>query len=338
MATLSVLNPTMLDWAKTRDPDGKTAKIIEMMSQVNKANEDMVMVEGNLPTGHQTTIRTGLPTGYYRLMNAGTPSEKATEVQITENCAMLEGRSNVDVKLAQLNGDVAGYRMQKARAHLEGLGQTAGTTLFYGSATNPEEYVGFASRFNDLSAANADNILDAAGTTGLASAWLVGWGDSTVHGIFPKGSNSVGLTHRDLGEDDVDDASGNPYRAYKDLFSLDQGLCVADWRYVVRIANIDVSALVAKTGTQAITAATAVFKMMAQAIDHIPSIESVKPAFYVNRTVASHLRLMALDTSNGAVTIEPAINQFGKNIHQLMFLGIPVRLQDTLTLTEDRVV
>ena len=218
------------------------------------------------------------------------------------------------------------------------MGQTAATTLFYGSAANPEQYVGFANRFNDLSAPNADNILDAGGTTGLASAWLIGWGESTVHGIFPKGSDSVGLTHRDLGEDDVNDSNGNAFRAYKDLFTLDQGLSVADWRYVVRIANIDVAALVAKTGTQAITAATAVYKMMAQALDHIPAIESVKAAFYVNRTIASHLRLMALDTSNSSVTIEPAINQFGKNIHQMMFLGVPVRLQDTLTLVEDRVV
>ena len=130
MATLSTELPTMLDWAKTRDPSGKTAKIIEMLSQLNKANEDMVMIEGNLPTGHQDTIRTGLPTGFYRLMNQGTPSETSTEVQVTESCAMLTGRSNVDVKLANLNGDVSGFRMQKSRAHLEGMGQTAATTLF----------------------------------------------------------------------------------------------------------------------------------------------------------------------------------------------------------------
>jgi hypothetical protein len=338
MATLSTTNPTMLDWAKTRDPSGKTAKIIEMMSQTNRASEDMVMVEGNLPTGHQTTIRTGLPTGFYRMMNAGTPSEKATEAQIVENCAMLEGRSNVDVKLAKLNGDVQSYRMQKAKAHLEGLSQTGATTLFYGSNANPEEYVGLANRYNDLSAANADNILDAGGSgTDNLSAWLIGWGSETIHGIFPKGS-IVGLTHEDLGIDDVADSAGNDFRAYKDLFQLDQGLCVADWRYGVRIANIDYSDLVAQTGTQAATAATAIIKLMSRAVDHIPAIETVKAAYYVNRTLASHLRVAALDTSNSAVTIETALNQFGATIHQLTFLGIPVRIQDVLTIAEARVV
>jgi len=103
---------------------------------------------------------------------------------------------------------------------------------------------------------------------------------------------------------------------------------------VVRIANIDVSDLVGATGTQAATAATAIIKLMARAQDRLPNISSVKDVFYVNRTVASHLRIAALDKSSAAVTIEPAINQFGQNIHQLMFLGTPVRIMDTIINTE----
>jgi hypothetical protein len=338
MATLSTTMPTMLDWSKSIDPDGNSAKIIEMLSQMNPAGDDMVMVEGNLPTGHQESIRTGLPTGFYRKMNMGTPSEKATEVQVTESVAMLSGRSNVDVKLAKLNGNVLDYRMKKARAHIEGMGQTAATTLFYGSAANPEEYVGLANRYNDLSAANGDNIIDAGGSgTDNMSAWLLGFGTETIFGIFPKGSN-VGLKHHDLGIDDVSDTNGNEFQAYKDLFELDQGLMVADWRYGVRIANIKKADLIAGTGTQASGAATALIKLMSRAIDHIPAIETVKAAFYVNRTVASHLRVAALDKSNSAVTVEAALNQFGNTIHQLTFLGIPVRLQDVLLTNEARVV
>lgn len=338
MATLSTTMPTMLDWAKGIDPKGNSAVIIEMLSQMNPAGDDMVMVEGNLPTGHQEEIRTGLPTGFYRKMNMGTPAEKATSVQVTESVAMLSGRSNVDVKMAKLNGNILDYRMKKARAHIEGMGQTAATTLFYGSASNPEEYVGLANRYNDLSAANADNIIDAGGTgSDNMSAWLLGFGTETIFGIFPKGS-TVGLTHTDLGIDDVSDANGNEFQAYKDLFELDQGLMVADWRYGVRIANIDKSDLIAATGTQAASASTAVIKLMSRAIDHIPAIETVKAAFYVNRTLASHLRVAALDKSNSAVTVEEGLNQFGNTIHQLKFLGIPVRLQDVLLTNEPRVV
>lgn len=337
MATLSTTLPTMLDWAKTRDPDGKTARIVEMLSQTNAILEDMVMKEGNLPTGERVTVRTGLPTSFYRMINAGTPPSKATTTQITENAAMLESRSHVDVKQANLEADVGAYRVQMATAHMESMAQAQATTFIYGSAANPEEYVGLANRYNDLSAPNGDNIIDAGGTgSDNMSIWLVGWSTNTIYGIFPKGS-TAGLSHEDLGIDDVDDADGNPFRAYKDLFQWDNGLVVADWRYGVRIANVDNSDLVGQTGTQAATASTAIVKLMSRAIDHLPSITSVKPVFYVNRTTASHLRVAAMDKSASAVTIESAVNQFGATIHQLMFLGIPVRLVDTLTVAEAQV-
>ncbi len=337
MATLSVTMPTMLDWAKTRDPDGKTAKIVEMLSQTNAALQDMVVKEGNLPTGERVTIRTGLPTSYYRMINAGTPPSKATSAQVVENAAMLESRSHVDVKQANLEGDVSAYRLQMAQAHMESMSQAQATTLFYGSAANPEEYVGFANRYNSLSAANGDNIIDAGGTgADNMSVWLIGWSTNTIYSIFPKGSKA-GLSHEDLGIDDVDDADGNPFRAYKDLFQWDNGLVVADWRYGVRIANIDNSDLVGATGTQASTASTAVIKLMSRAIDHLPSLTNVMPVFYVNRTLASHLRVAAMDKSASAVTIEPAVNQFGATIHEMRFLGIPVRLVDTLTVAEAQV-
>lgn len=338
MATLSTTMPTMLDWAKTRDPNGKTAKIVEMLSQTNSTLEDMVMKECNQGTSERVTIRTGLPTSYYRMINAGTPPSKATTAQVVESAAMLESRSHVDVKQANLEADVAAYRLQMAQAHMESMSQAQATTFIYGSAANPEEYVGLANRYNSLSAANADNIIDAGGSsTDNMSVWLLGWGLNSIYGIFPKGSKA-GLSHEDLGIDDVDDADGNPFRAYKDLFQWDNGLVVADWRYGVRIANIDNSDLIAKTGTQASTAATELVKLMSRAIDHLPSITSVKPVFYVNRTVASHLRVMALAKSSSAVTIEAALNQFGNTIYEMRFLGIPVRLNDVLTIAETRVV
>ena len=71
---------------------------------------------------------------------------------------------------------------------------------------------------------------------------------------------------------------------------------------------------------------------------NIPTIESVKPCFYANRTTLSHLRVQARRSSNSAVTIEEGLNQFGKTIKTVHFLGIPVRLQDVLTVAESRVV
>jgi len=337
MATLSTTHLTMLDWSKRLDPDGKTADIVEMLSQTNDILEDMLFKEGNLPTGEQTTIRTGLPTVYYRQINAGVPASKSTTAQVVENTAILEGRSEIDQDEAELNGNTSDYRMSEGQGFVEAMGQSQATTLIYGSASSPEEYSGLATRYSDLSAANGDNIISAGGTgSDNSSVYLVGWGERSIFGVFPKGS-VAGLTHEDLGVQDSFDANDNRYRAYHDLYKWKNGLVVKDWRYGVRIANIDVSDLVAQTGTQASTAATAIIKLMSRAIDHLPNISSVRPAFYVNRTVASHLRVAALDKSSSAVTIEEGLNQFGATIHTMKFLGVPVRLVDVLTNAEAQV-
>jgi len=338
MATLGNSVLTLTDWAKRLDPDGKTAMTVDILSQTNEILEDMLFKEGNLPTGEQTTIRTGLPDVYYRLMNQGVPKSKSTTAQITENSAELTARAEVDVKVANLNGNVSSFRLDESMAFLEAMNQKMASTLFYGSAANPEEFVGFANRYGDLSAGNAQNILDAGGTgSDNASVYLVGWGNRSCCGVFPKGSQA-GISHEDLGIQDAFDANNNRFRAYMDDWKWDNGLVVKDWRYVARICNIDISDLEAQTGTQASTAATALVKLMSRAIDRLPTLNDVTPVFYANRTVISLLRIVAMDKSQNAVTITESVNQFGQTIFTTRFLGIPVRIVDALLTTEAQVV
>lgn len=334
MATIGNSVLTLTDWAKRLDPDGKTAVVVDILSQTNEILSDMLFKEGNLPTGEQTTIRTGLPDVYYRMINAGVPKSKSTTAQVTENAAILEARSEVDKDEAELNGNVNEYRLSESMAFMEAMNQKQATTLFYGSAANPEEFVGFSPRYNDTTAANGQNILSAGGAgSDNSSIWLVGWGERTCFGVFPKGSKA-GLMHEDLGLIDAFDGNNDRFRAYSDRYQWKNGLVIKDWRYAARIANIDISDLVGLTGTQALTASTSIIKLMSRAIDRMPTLNNINPSFYVNRTVASHLRVIALEKSSSAVTVEPAINQFGENIFTLRFLGIPVRIVDALTETE----
>ena len=338
MATIGATVLTLMDWAKRVDPDGKTAFIAEILSQTNGILDNMMWKEGNLATGEQTTIRTGLPSVYWRMINQGVPKSKSTTAQVTENTGILSARSELDQDEAELNGNTSSYRLSESTAFIEAMAQQLATTLFYGTAANPEEFVGFAPRYNDLSAANAENILDAGGTgSDNSSIWLVGWGAKSVFGVFPKGSKA-GMSHEDLGLGDAFDSNNDRYRAYMDLYKQKAGLVVKDWRFTTRVANVDIPALVAQTGTQALTASTNIIKLMSRSIDRMPTMAGITPSFYANRTVLSHLRLIALEKSNAAVTIEPALNQFGQTIQETRFLGIPVRLTDTLTEAEARVV
>lgn len=340
MSTIGATVLTLMDWGKRIDPNGKVAKIIELLSQKNEMLTDMLWMEGNLPTGHRTTIRTGLPTAFYRLINQGVPKSKSTTVQITENAAMLEARSEIDVEEIKLNANNETYRLSESLAFMQAMNIRTALTFIYGAAANPNEFVGFANRYNDLSAANGENILDAGGTgSDNMSVWLVGWGAESAFGIFPKGS-TAGLEHKDLGEQDSfdDDNNQSRFRAMHDLYQWKQGLVIRDWRNTVRIANIDVSDLTGNTGTQASTATTFLMDMMSRAVDHIHDQSSVNLSFYANRTVLSHLRIQARRESSSAVTVEKGLNQFGKTIHEISYLSIPVRVMDTLVNTEAQVV
>lgn len=336
MSTIGTLK-TLLDWAKQVDPDGSTSAVAEILSQKNEILNTAMFKEGNLPTGERVTIRTGLPTTYWRMLNAGVPTSKATSAQVDEQCGSLTARSQIDAKLAKLNGNTAEFRLSESRAFIEAMSQEMAATMFYGSAANPEEFVGLANRYNSLSAGNAENILSAGSDdTDNTSIYLVGWGENEVYGIFPKGSKA-GIVHEDLGIGDAFDSNNYRFRAYMDNYEWDAGLVVKDWRYAVRIANIEVSDLVALSGTQAVTASTSIIKLMARAIDRLPSISGVRPAFYVNRTVASHLRIAALEKVSSVLSIESGLNQFGDNIHMLKFMGVPVGISDAISNAESLV-
>jgi len=338
MALLATNALSLLDWAKRLDPDGKVPVIVELLAQTNEILLDMRWIEGNLPTGHRTTVRTGLPTVFWRMLNQGVPPSKSMTAQIDEQAGMLEAWSEVDKDLAMLNGNTDAFRFSEAQAFIEAMNQEMAGTLFYGNAgLAPEEFTGLAPRYSSLSAANAQNILSGAGTqSDLTSMWLVLWGANTCMGIFPKGSKA-GLIHDDYGEETVESTAGmggNRLRAYRERFQWKAGIALKDWRYVVRIANLDLSDLSGSTGTQAPTAATRLQTLMAKAIHRIPAPGLGTPAFYANRSVIQALDIQSrADVKDGGgLTFD---NVDGKRI--LQFRGIPVRTCDALLETEGQV-
>src|SRR5882672_1118949 len=104
MATIGATALTYADWAKRLDDGYHVATIIELLSQTNEILDDMLVVEGNLPTGHETTVRTGLPQATWRLLNQGVPNAKSTTAQIVDTCGNLETYSVIDKDVADLNG------------------------------------------------------------------------------------------------------------------------------------------------------------------------------------------------------------------------------------------
>lgn len=332
MAVLATTHPTLLDLANISDPEGKVSAVVEILNQTNEVLDDMVWVEGNLPTGHQSVVRTGLPDATWRKMYGGVQPNKGSTAKITDNTGMLEAYAEVDKALVDLNGNTSTFRLSEDRAHIEGMSQIAAQTIFYGNeGTQPEAFTGFAPRFNNLSAANADNIIDAGGTgSDNASVWLIGWGPDTVHGIIPKGSKA-GLQVNDKGQVTIENIDGNGGRmeAYRTHYRWDMGLTVRDWRYVVRIANIDKSLL-----SKDATTGADLLSLFADALERLPNTGNVRPVFYVNRTVRAWVRKQAINaTKSSTLTIEKVMDRSFP-----AWDGIPIKRVDRLAADEARVV
>ena len=331
MATLSILNPTLADLAKATDPDGAIADVVEILNETNEVLDDMSWVEGNLPTGHRTTIRAGIPAPTWRKLYGGVQPNKGETTQVTDDCGMLEAYAEIDKALADLNGNSAQYRLIEDRAHIEGMNQQVVDTLFYGdNDANPERFMGLSPRFNSTSASNGENIITGGGSgSDNTSIWLVVWGPNTCHGIIPKASKA-GLSVTDKGQVTLEDASGGSntgrMEAYRTHYRWDVGLTVRDWRYIVRICNIDKSNLT----KDASSSSADIPDLMFQAMTQIPNLSLGRAAFYMSRNSMSFLRRqVSAAVSGSTLTIEDV---GGKMVTR--FQGIPIRRVDALAADE----
>lgn len=331
MATVGANVLTLVDITKRMDPNGKAAMIAELLSQRNDVLLDTQWVEGNLPTGHRTTVRTGLPAVTWRLINQGVTPSKSTTAQVDEACGILEAWSEVDKDLAELNGNVAATRLSEAKAFLEAMNQEFVQTLFYGNSnTAPEEFTGLSPRYASLSANNGQNIVNGLGTgSDNSSMWLLCWSPETLHGIYPKGSQA-GLTQDDRGLETVEATAGmagSRLLAYRERWQWKSGIALRDWRYAVRGANIDISNLVAKSS------AADLLDMMIKMYHRLPNAQMGKCAYYMNRTVFEMLDIQRRDdvVSGGMVYAEVD----GKLVPT--FRGYPIRIVDQLVENEAQV-
>lgn len=333
---MALLGQTYIDIAdalKRTDPDNKIAIIIELLAQNNDFINDMITLEGNLPTGHRTTMRSGLPSVSFREMYGFTQPTKSRTVQVDETTAQIEAFSFLDELLASLNNNVAALRLSEDQAFFEAMNQQVITTSFYGNTdTDPEQYLGLAPRFSDTTADNGNQIIDAGGTgSDNTSMWLLKWGERFTHGIFPKGT-TAGLEHNDFGKHVETDAAGGKRVGWLSQYKWLLGLVVRDFRHVVRIANIDVSALeTIGTGTDDVSANLINF-MIRALYDRLENRKGGNLVWYCHRKVYTALTEKAQEKGNVNLTFET----FGGTDRILQFHGVPIR-EVELLLTEAQV-
>lgn len=316
--------PNMVNVAKRLDPDGKIADIAELLAQYQPILQDIPMVEGNLPTGHRTTVRTGIPAPTWRRLNYGVFPTKSATAQVDDTIGMLEDYAEVDKDLAMLNGNTAEFRLSEDTPHIEGMSNTMTSTLFYGdTSVDPEKFLGLAPRYSVLGtpankptatveSAYLKHVISAGGDQASlqSSIWYICWGKDKVHGIFPKGSK-VGLISNDLGEQTLMDIAGGRFQGYRTHYQWKMGLCVRDWRYIVRIANVELADM------SDATAQKNLYSAMIKARHTVPA--GATGTFYCSAGVLAMLDLAAVEKANAALGFtevfgRPVLNFRGASI------------------------
>lgn len=341
--------PSILDVATRLDPEGKIPTIAEMLSQANELYEDIPMVEANERTGHEFVFRTSIPAGAWRQYNMGVPYSKSTTAKARVGLGMLEDYSQVDRALAEHSGDLEGFRESEDTAFLEGMSQTITQTFIYGNTTvTPAEFMGLAPFYNTVATATAQNAVNVLNGGGVSSAntslWIIGWGTDTIFGLYPRGSQA-GLSMEDKGDIVPGfDSVGNRFEAYTSWFRQQTGLCPKDWRYGVRIANIDTTgAGLAGTNPLDIFAtlsqALLLFPKLGKATSGVVKTDSptdsalgIRPVIYGNRTIRHWMDIQAIRDRN--VLLGPT-DYAGRPIEN--FRGIPIKIVDQILNTEAQV-
>ena len=242
MTTLDTTSTlTLFDLATAKDPQGNLATIAEVLTEDNEILLDAMWTMANDTFAHKVVQRLSLPSGQWRNLNDGVGRHAPSSRALYETMGMLADYCVVDKKLYDSAPSKEVYRQNQVNAFLEGMSQTLAATLIYGNASiDTEKFTGLAPRMN---ATTDDNVFScgASGST-LTSIYVVQWGETKAHMIYPKGSDSMGVTHEDRGQQTWEGATSNTwFEAMVDYFELNCGFAVEDPRAIGRIANIDYS-------------------------------------------------------------------------------------------------
>ena len=327
---------TLVDVSR-QSVDGKVMKIAQVLAQTNDIVLDAPFYPTNQTMSMVATLATGEPSGTWKGLNEFVGAEKPSTEQISDGCGMLEAWSNIDCVQADMSGDKAKYLENKDKAFIGGLGKTQAATMIYGNtAINPKSFTGLAPRYNSTTTGRGKEQIIKAGGTGSdnTSIWLVQWGEDKVHGIYPK-DLTAGLQHDFKGKVTLTD-NYKHMDVYQTKYDWFTGIHIADYRSVVRCANIDVSDLL--TAGDASDTSTNLMKHMSLMLDGLPDTNG-NVCFYMNKTVMSMLRVKLMNKGNTFLSVsdwtrDDVLLRRGR----LSFMGFPIGRVDQITNAEAAVI
>lgn len=327
---------TLLDIQRRLDPNENIdSRIAELLTETNEVLEFLPWKTSNQTMSELITVRNSEPSGEWFQYNEGFTTGKSTTTQQTEVCGMLGRYSEIDYEMLKLNNFDKMFRFSEEKAFVSGLSKDMAEAFFYSNHDlNAKKPHGLSPRYSAISSVETNigyNVLSGEGSgEDITSVWLVGFSPETVYGIYPKGTKP-GLKIEDLGRDTKTE-NGKMREVVKSYFTWYCGFAVKDWRYAVRIANIDKSDL-ATAGDTTDTSCNLI-KLMIQAIDRIPPDLPVRLAFFARNHVHTALKVKLLEKGNLWLNMEDFTTAGSIVRKKLSFMGIPVCRVDRLSDAE----
>ena len=305
--------------AKRLDPDGRPAKIAEILNRIDSIMADAPATEANDQNSHVNTVRYGLPIPSIRKINSGAELTVSETKQLREELMLLEDWVRIDEKIVEMQSDRKKFRYNEVIAHLEGMKHAFQDNFWYGNAAEIGEINGVATRYNSKA---MPNVTSAGGSAALSSVWLFEWGETKVGLLYPRGS-VAGIEDEDKGKTTIwkDD---KPYDAFVNKIRMQTGISVIDERSLRRIGDVDSTAT---QTTGSLRDPLVIAQLIAQ-MNELP-MAGQGAKMYVNRQLKAQMDIMAYDRSNAAFNYTEVQ---GKVI--TTFFGMPIRLAEGIMSTE----
>jgi hypothetical protein len=320
---------TIANVITANDPTGGLKPIANTLEQTNELMQVMPWLEGNLVGGNITREVTSMFTPTIRIANEGIAASVNEDREITDTVCKLEDRIEIDEHILEKVNDPAGYIAEQVRIGQEAFGQKMADLIINGdSGTDIREFDGLNARYDALASdysvyTDRDVNVIAGGGSGAdnSSIYVLGLGPGRIHGIYPK-NTAAGLTVNDKGKERINPSASSTNALYAHTVQIlwRAGLVVNDWRWGVRVCNIDQSAL-----TRDAASGANLIDLLSEAVHRLPS-QTGNIQIACGRRVKDFLHSQIMNKSNVNITYGP--DPFGRQT--TMFMGIPINRVDAI--------
>ena len=245
MATLTSYY-SLVEQAKRLDPDGRLSIIVEVLNrEMGQILQEAPWLPSNDTWVNKTLRRGTLPTSARRKLNQGVAKSNSRTTEVMDVIEMREVYAEYDKDWIDSFPEPMRARLQEAQVFLEGLAQDLTSDILYcDSYADPDGMHGLAPRLDTV---DGEFVISGSGSgSDVTSIYVVTWGATGAHLIYPKNMPNLGIKHTDLGEVTITDAtalvpSTSQFQGYRDHFQVKCGLVVRNPKCIGRVANIETS-------------------------------------------------------------------------------------------------